>query len=406
MKNIKITFLMIILSICLVGCGESNAAQSSVVTVGENSIEPTIVMPTETPTPTPTIEVTPIIENQSYSLSMIAAGDNLIHSPIYQKARQEDGSYDFSPMYENIKPLISSYDLSIINQETIFVADEQDVSSYPCFGTPNDMGKYLLDCGFDVFLGATNHTMDKRVKGIENMLDYWDNVPNATLLGINRTEEDANEIDIIEQNGFKLAMFNYTYGLNGFTLPSDRPYLVNLLDNKEKFIEDVKSVEDEVDFTICFLHIGAEYVYEPTSYQKQYINDLIDSGADIIICAHPHVIEPYGMITTDAGNTALVYYSCGNFISGQNEVPRVLGGLADIRLKKDVVLQDGVIIEESVSIESFDFIPIVTHYNKTEHTIYKLEDYTEELAQTHSLRGKGLNLDKLWTLWNDVIENN
>ena len=204
----------------------------------------------------------------------------------------------------------------------------------------------------------------------------------------------------MEKNNFKLALFNYTYGLNGFVLPKGKEYLVDLLEDKEKFLNDIRSIENDVDYTICFVHIGTEYVYEPTEYQKTYINNLIDAGADIIICAHPHVIEPYDIITTENGNSALVYYSCGNFISSQNEVPRVLGGMAEIVLTKKI--QEGKTL--SSEIKEYDFIPIVCHYNKTEHSVYLLKDYTEELAQTHLLRGKGLTTEKLWNLWYEIIK--
>ena len=338
---------------------------------------------------------------EELNLSLIAVGDNLIHSPIYRKAKHSDDSYDFSSMYANIKDTIQSYDLAVINQETIFVEDEKNVSSYPCFGTPSSMGDTLVDVGFDVILNATNHTWDKRSTGYENTINFWKKYPEITTLGIHEDENDFNTVDIVEKNGFKLAMFNYTYGLNGFTLPSDKQYTVDLLDNKEKFIADLQRVEHDVDFSICFLHIGNEYVYEPTTYQVDYVNDIIDAGADIVICSHPHVVEPYDLVTTENGNSAIVYYSCGNFISGQNEVPRVLGGIAELNLTKTIT--DGVVT--SCEVSDYDFEPIVTHYNSTEHTIYKLEDYTEDLAKTHSLASKGLSVEKLWNLWEEIMKN-
>lgn len=347
----------------------------------------------------PEIEEPEEIPIETYELSMLAVGDNLIHSPIYKKANNGDGTYNFLPMYENIKDVIQSYDLAVINQETIFIEDDNKISSYPQFGTPIEMGDALVETGFDIVLNATNHTWDQREEGVLDTLNFWKQYHDITILGIHENEEDANEIKIIEQNHFKLALFNYTYGLNGFTLPQGKEYLVDLLQDEDKFLSDVRTVDDEVDFTICFLHIGNEYVYKPTEYQKNYINNLIDAGADIIICAHPHVIEPYEMVTTENNNTALVYYSCGNFISSQNEIPRVLGGMADIKLSKTIQGEKML----NLSIESYDFIPIVCHYNRNEHSVYLLEDYTEELAQTHSLRSKGLTIDKLWSLWNEIL---
>lgn len=397
----KYIFLLLIV-LCLTGCQkkEINIENETNTIMEENFdfenktqliIEEPIPEPTTEPEPTPKI----------YELSLIAVGDNLIHSPIYKKASNGDGTYNFLPMYENIKDTISSYDISIINQETIFVEDDSYISSYPCFGTPIEMGNALVDTGFDVILNATNHTWDKKSTGVTDTLNYWKQYPEITILGIHENEEDFNTIDIIEKNNIKLALFNYTYGLNGFVLPNDKTYMVDLLDNKEKFINDVIKIENDVDFTICFLHIGTEYVYEPTNYQVEYVNSLIDAGADIIICAHPHVIEPYDMITTQNGNSALVYYSCGNFISNQDEIDRVLGGMAEIKLQK-TILEDNITNE----ILNYDFIPIVTHYNSNIHTIYKLEDYTEELAEQHRLKSKynKFSIEYLWDLWNKILK--
>lgn len=405
MKRAKL-LIPLCASLVLCSCGSVKSDGVYKVVAYENEVESSTEITDEYDTSSST-ETEPIKTLQepkveTYNLSLIAVGDNLIHSPIYKKAKQADGSYDFSSMYANIKDTIQSYDLAVINQETIYVNDEANVSSYPCFGTPSSMGDTLVDVGFDVILNATNHTWDKRSTGYENTINFWKKYPEITTLGIHEDENDFNTVDIVEKNGFKLAMFNYTYGMNGFTLPSDKQYAVDLLDNKEKFIADLQRVEHDVDFSICFLHIGNEYVYEPTTYQVDYVNDIIDAGADIVICSHPHVVEPYDLVTTENGNSAIVYYSCGNFISGQNEVPRVLGGMAELNLTKTVT--DGVVT--SCEVSDYDFEPIVTHYNSTEHTVYKLEDYTEDLAKTHSLASKGLSVEKLWNLWEEITVNN
>lgn len=401
MKRAKL-LIPLCASLVLCSCGsiKSDGVYKVVAyeTEVESSTEITDEYDTSSSTETEPIKTLQEPKVETYNLSLIAVGDNLIHSPIYKKAKQADGSYDFSLMYANIKDTIQSYDLAVINQETIYVNDEVNVSSYPCFGTPSSMGDTLVDAGFDVILNATNHTWDKRNTGYENTINFWKKYPEITTLGIHEDENDFNTVDIVEKNGFKLAMFNYTYGLNGFTLPSDKQYAVDLLDNKEKFIADLQRVEHDVDFSICFLHIGNEYVYEPTTYQVDYVNDIIDAGADIVICSHPHVVEPYDLVTTENGNSAIVYYSCGNFISGQNEIPRVLGGMAELNLTKTVT--DGVVT--SCEVSDYDFEPIVTHYNSTEHTVYKLEDYTEDLAKTHSLASKGLSVEKLWNLWEEI----
>lgn len=332
---------------------------------------------------------------QSGTLTMIAAGDNLIHKTIVDKAwRPETGTHDFSFLYSSIGDLIRSRDLAVINQETIFISDNALISDYPTFGTPQAMGEALVDAGFDIVLSATNHTWDKGFRGVSDTLNYWKTAhPEIKLLGIHESPEAFNTIDYVEKNGIRLALFNYTYGLNGFS--ASQYYLVNLLGQKDKFLSDVRTAEANADMTVCFLHIGEEYQYQPTAYQKGYINDLIEAGADLIICAHPHVVEPCGVVTTASGKSALVYYSCGNLVSAQSKLPRLLGGLADVTITKD---------ESGTRITAWDFIPTVTHFSGRDVRAILLKDYTDELASIHhvNMTDQPVTTGKLWSLWHQI----
>ena len=333
----------------------------------------------------------------SGKLTMISAGDNLIHKTIVDKAwRPELGTHDFHFLYTPILDTIQSRDLAVINQETIFISDNSLISDYPTFGTPQIMGEALVDTGFDIVLSATNHTWDKGVRGVNDTLNYWKTFhPEITLLGIHDSPAAFNTIDYVEKNGIRLAMFNYTYGLNGFSVPGSLYYMVNLLGQKEKFLNDVRLAENEADMTVCFLHIGEEYHHQPTAFQQAYVYSLIDAGADLVICAHPHVVEPAGYVTTASGNSGLVFWSCGNLISAQSKVPRILGGLADVSIIKD---------ENGTRISSWDFIPTVTHFSGMDVRVFLLKDYNDWLAsKNHANYNDGpLTTDRLWNLWTSV----
>lgn len=389
----------------LFGMGETQPAtqqtSESTKETQTETTETTETKETQTTEETRTTKAEAEVEKTQTKLSLIAAGDNLIHDTVYEKFEEAPGEYDFTPMYSHIKDLVQSHDIAVINQETIFVENDSEIGSYPDFGTPHEMGDALVDTGFDVVLSATNHTMDKGTDTIYNMVDYWERkYPDIKLLGIHESRKNADTLDLVEKNGIRLAMFNYTYGLNGYEIPEDESYLVDLLDNKEKFISDIKNAEDKADITVCFLHIGDEYEYEPTPFQVGYVNDVIDAGADVVICSHPHVVEPFGEITTDKGNKGVVFYSCGNFVSGQDEVDRLLGGMAEVEITKTT---QGDRSETKVT--KYDFIPVVTHYTETQEAVYKLEDYTDDLANHHYINyyDSDFNVDRLWNLWDEIV---
>ncbi len=284
----------------------------------------------------------------------------------------------------------------MINQETIFISDNALISDYPTFGTPQVMGEALVDTGFDIVLSATNHTWDKGARGVTDTLNYWKTAhPEIKLLGIHESPEAFNSIDYVEKNGIRLALFNYTYGLNGFSIPGSQYYMVNLLGQQSKFLQDVRTAESQADMTVCFLHIGEEYHYQPTAYQQGYVHSLIDAGADLVICAHPHVVEPAGYVTTAAGNTGLVFWSCGNFVSAQTKIPRILGGLADVTIVKDA---------SGTRVTDWEFIPTVCHFSGPDVRVFPLKNYPEELAAVHHVNTSDapLTTEKLWNLWKSI----
>ena len=129
-------------------------------------------------------------------------------------------------------------------------------------------------------------------------------------------------------------------------------------------------------------------------YQTTMAKQMIDAGADVIIGAHPHVVEPVEWITTDAGNEALVYYSLGNYTSTQDYPERVYEAMAWVELYDD---GDGL----KVSKEDSGALSIINHYTygpmRFGH-IYFLEDYSQELCDSHGLlprTGRRLKMEDL-----------
>ena len=243
-------------------------------------------------------------------LSLVMVGDALLHSSLYNDAYQ-NGTYNFSPQLELIKPIVQNYDLAFYNQESILGGTSLGLSSYPTFNSPQEFGDAMVDAGFNLVSLANNHTMDRGVKAIESSCNYW-KTKDVLTAGSYCSGEDADNIQIKEKNGIKYALLAYTYGTNGISVPQDKPYLVNLYSD-EKVKSDIEKVRDKVDLLIVSMHWGTEYQSEPTDEQKREAEFLSSLGVDIIIGTHPHVIEPITYI----GNT-LVIYSLGNFISAQS----------------------------------------------------------------------------------------
>lgn len=412
MKKFKIFFILI--AIFLTGCNNSNETsniEKNNISQITSTIEESLNLVDTNIEESSIIEESTIIESSSTieeilppepiinKVELVAVGDNLIHSMVIKSGKQEDGTYDYNYMYENIKEHIEDADIKVINQETMLIKDPNKYSGYPTFGSPIEIGEAILNSGFNVITCATNHSFDKKEEGIMDTIEFFDNKENITLLGIHNNEEDSNEISIVEYNDISFAMLNYTYGLNGFQMPNGKEYLVDTFMNdneKQIMLLQINKASTMADFTIVFMHWGIEYTIEETQNQRDLALEIANAGADIIIGTHPHVVEPLKEITTEDGRIVPVYYSLGNFVSNQDRLDTMIGGMAKVTFIKE---------NDNCYIENTELIPLVTNIQNGQKffNVYTLEEYNEELINTHKLKSKGLTLEYIKNRFNEIL---
>jgi len=172
-------------------------------------------------------------------------------------------------------------------------------------------------------------------------------------------------------NGIKAAILSYTYGTNGIPIPAGKDYLVNLID-QEKMKAEIARAKQMADVVIMGVHWGNEYQRMPSVAQKNLAQYLVNAGADIIIGHHPHVLQPMEWLQADDGRKAFVFYSLGNFLSGQMHDYKDIGGLATITIKK-TIKATGV----EIQLSDPSFIPTyVSNQELTDYRVVPLKDAT------------------------------
>lgn len=314
------------------------------------------------------------VDNITSKVVIRMVGDSLIHEPVANSGLKSDGSYNYDHLFENIKDDISEADLAIINQETVLGGTALGITGYPRFNSPQEIGDSIVNSGFNVVQHANNHAMDKELYGMEATMEYWDKHPEITVVGVSRSEQERLEPKVVEINGIRIAILSYTTSLNGLPLPSGKPWLVHML-NQDEVVRDIEKAKEMSDFIVVLPHWGVEYSYEVSAEQTRMAKVMIDSGADLIIGTHPHVLEPIEWINRQDGGKGLVYYSLGNYVSNQSRPARMLGGMAEITIEKQ---GDNVIISDA------GIVPLVTHYEwgnlQNSYKVYKLEEYNDQLA--------------------------
>lgn len=279
-------------------------------------------------------------KDKDYTAKVFMVGDALIHSAVYEDARQSDGTYDFTPMLSAIKPISTKYDLAYYNQETILGGKDLGYSNYPRFNSPQEVGDAFVDAGFNLVSLATNHTMDKGEQGVLNSVAYWKTKSGVVSSGQWSSDEERNQsiATIHEVNNIKYAFISYTIWTNGLNTPTGKEYLNNLY-SEEKAKADIEAVRDKVDFVIVAMHWGTEYSFKVDAKQEEIANYLSSLGVDLIIGAHPHVIQTVEYINN---KKTFIVYSLGNFISDQNDVDNFTGLAFEVTLKKHVDVDDKV----------------------------------------------------------------
>lgn len=282
-------------------------------------------------------EEEPIPEDINITMSVI--GDIMCHDSQYKDAYvKESDTYDFSYVFSDIQKHIQTADIAVGNLETTFAGKERGYSNYPTFNTPEQLAYNLKTLGIDVLSTANNHSLDKGYKGIVSTLDFLDNAGIAHT-GTYRTEEEQNQILVQNVQGITIAFLSFTYGTNGIPVPSGKDYCVNLID-EDLILKQINLAKEQNPDMICvFMHWGVEYQTKQNKTQENLADLLFKNGVDVILGGHPHVLQPMEKreITLEDGTTkdGFIIYSLGNFISGQNKLPRQSSAILDLGITKN-----------------------------------------------------------------------
>ena len=249
--------------------------------------------------------------------------------------------FDFSPFLDSLAPDLRAADLAIAGME--FTMAGPPYTGYPQFSAPDSYATYLADCGIDVFLTANNHIWDRGLAGFRRTMRVCDSLeaagrirhtgcrspwglcpreehpadqyPRNPLAGdaLNSLGGDPHNPLIITVKDQRIAIVNFTYGTNVGT--SD--YVMRQArDTVRKLLAAAR--ERGADFIVVCPHWGIEYDLRHSASQESWAQFLADEGADLIVGAHPHVVQDTAVVRAADGRLVPVYYSIGNAVSNMS----------------------------------------------------------------------------------------
>jgi poly-gamma-glutamate capsule biosynthesis protein CapA/YwtB (metallophosphatase superfamily) len=286
-------------------------------------------------------------EGDTARLSLVFAGDIMGHDEQITGAWDANiRGYNYEPTFRYVKPFIEQADIAIANLEVTLAGPPY--KGYPQFSSPDALAIAARDAGFDVFIQANNHALDRGQAGFRKTLVILDSL-NVIHTGTfaDSTDRKLNYPLIIEKNKVRIALLNYTFSTNGIVI--SKPFIINRIDTLRIRRDLTRARLANPDFTIVTIHWGEEYQRLENHEQQRLASFILNNGADAIIGSHPHVVQPIKFYPgADSTEYKIVVYSQGNFVSNQRAQYKDGGVLITLKLMKTA---------EKTKVEDFNYLP-------------------------------------------------
>jgi hypothetical protein len=187
------------------------------------------------------------------------------------------------------------------------------------FASPASGAQTLSDAGFRLIHLANNHVGEYGQPGLAATLN---GIRKAGIvpLGAGDGVAACKQMVRTDQNGVRIGWLGCGHTL----LPQDGTGECYWEFDEEELLSEVTKVRSQVDVLVVSIHIGMMYIDYPRPDHKRIAEELMASGADLILMHHAHVLQ--GIQVTSGGQVCC--YNLGNFLydwkEGNVSVPIML----------------------------------------------------------------------------------
>ena len=297
----------------------------------------------------------------------------------------EDGFVlDHYDTVQDLKQCISPELLDIMNQSDLFYVNHEYCISdqgaplegkYYTFRANPERMELLKEMGTDIVSLANNHVFDY---GADALLDTAELLEEAGIpyVGGGKNIEEAKSPVYFIVNGIKIGFVGASNGEKYKYTPQateDSPGILRAYDTTE-YNQVIQKAAWECDFLIAYIHWGTEDSNYYNSDQQRWGREFLDSGADIVIGGHPHVLQ--GIEYVDGKP---IVYSLGDFWF--NHETKYTG-----LLKLNIGIE---------GLQEMSFVPCLqtnytTQYLDTAEKQEKLYSFLEELSPNVEIDSRGV----------------
>ena len=280
--------------------------------------EPPESTPSGTDTPDAAAEGaddTPAVpELEPEPVTLLFTGDVLLSDYVLENYDRDGISGVLSPV---LLEAMQTADITVINNEFPFsTRGEQAPDKQFTFRVNPDYVRVLTDMGVDIAGIANNHVLDF---GPDALLDTFETLENAGIdyMGAGSDLSRASALITKEVNGktFGFLAASRVIPVVSWDIKNASPGVFTTYD-PALLLAAIKEARTHCDFLSVFVHWGIERDEYPQDYQVTMAQQYLDAGADLVVGAHPHVLQGIAYYENKP-----VFYSLGNFIFNR-EIPR------------------------------------------------------------------------------------
>lgn len=241
------------------------------------------------------------------AIRLIATGDMYLGGWAESTLKQKKESGYF---FAGVQPLLSEADVLMGNLECpLSLKGKVYVTKEFTLHASSTMANELKAAGFDYVGLANNHMLDFGPAALQETLQVLDST-GILHSGAGMNLAGARQCAVYTAKGIRFAFLSYsnTYPAEfyaGSSKPGTAPGWTNFVK------ADIKAAHEQADIVIVSFHWGAERTNYPVAYQMELARASIDSGADLIVGNHPHVLQGIQIY-----NGKVIAYSLGNFVFG------------------------------------------------------------------------------------------
>jgi poly-gamma-glutamate capsule biosynthesis protein CapA/YwtB (metallophosphatase superfamily) len=233
--------------------------------------------------------------------------------------------------WEGVGKALREADLSFGNLEcAISTRGEPFPKQYNFRGTQAALAGLKRYSGIDVLNLANNHVGDY---GPEATVDTVRSVERLGMeaVGAGPDLNRALAPQVVERLGLKVAFVGFSeIAPVEFAAEPDRPGTAWAA--PEAIAGAVQAARREADIVVATFHWGIEKQTLETARQRELADVAVRAGAQVVIGAHPHTLQP---VRRQGG--AIVAYSLGNFVFGAQSPETSTTGILELGLTAEGV---------------------------------------------------------------------